>query len=156
MVNWNWVEGPMLHTSELQASSWAVSWVLLSYASWKDSANMEKSLTNSSPDRFILDKPSVGWQVMLKVFPVNLHYEDHTFPLLVDSSERTIMLSTVVWASWVYLKTFYCGWWEMKFRCLMVHPYPFISLPSVNPRPVIRLTMPLLQIILTYCISLNL
>lgn len=33
---------------------------------------------------------------MLKVFPVNLHYEDHTFALLVDSSERTIMLSNVV------------------------------------------------------------
>lgn len=36
---------------------------------------------------------------MLKVFPVNLQYENHTlgtFALLVDGSERTIILSTVV------------------------------------------------------------
>ncbi|KAK3541683.1 hypothetical protein QTP86_000569 [Hemibagrus guttatus] len=66
----------------------------------EDSANMEKScLTNSSPDRFFLDKPSVGGRVMLKVVPVNLHYEDHTldiFALLDDGSERTILLSTAV------------------------------------------------------------
>ncbi|XP_016393730.1 uncharacterized protein LOC107728153 [Sinocyclocheilus rhinocerous] len=66
----------------------------------EDSANMEKScLTNSSPDRFFLDKPSVKGQVMLKVVPVNLHYEDRsldTFALLDDGSERTILLSTAV------------------------------------------------------------
>ncbi|KAK3530935.1 hypothetical protein QTP70_006508 [Hemibagrus guttatus] len=66
----------------------------------EDSANVEKScLTNSSPDRFFLDKPSVGGRVMLKVVPVNLHYEDHTldtFALLDDGSERTILLSTAV------------------------------------------------------------
>ncbi|KAK3560877.1 hypothetical protein QTP86_022921 [Hemibagrus guttatus] len=66
----------------------------------EDSANVEKSCpTNSSPDRFFLDKPSVGGRVMLKVVPVNLHYEDHTldtFALLDDGSERTILLSTAV------------------------------------------------------------
>ncbi|KAK3542977.1 hypothetical protein QTP70_008513 [Hemibagrus guttatus] len=66
----------------------------------EDSANIEKScLTNSSHDRFFLDKPSVGGRVMLKVVPVNLHYEDRTldtFALLDDGSERTILLSTAV------------------------------------------------------------
>ncbi|KAK3517614.1 hypothetical protein QTP70_013100 [Hemibagrus guttatus] len=66
----------------------------------EDSANVEKScLTNSSPDRFFLDKPSVGGRVMLKVVPVNLHYEDRTldtFALLDDGLERTILLSTAV------------------------------------------------------------
>ncbi|XP_073722599.1 uncharacterized protein [Misgurnus anguillicaudatus] len=65
-----------------------------------DSANMEKScLTSSSSDRFFLDKPSVGGRVMLKVVPVNLHYEDRTldtYALLDDGSERTILLSTAV------------------------------------------------------------
>ncbi|XP_056121116.1 uncharacterized protein LOC130099439 [Rhinichthys klamathensis goyatoka] len=66
----------------------------------EDSAQVEKScLTNSSPDRLFLDKPSVGGRVMLKVVPVNLHYEDRTldtFALLDDGSERTILLSTAV------------------------------------------------------------
>ncbi|KAL1261416.1 hypothetical protein QQF64_006681 [Cirrhinus molitorella] len=49
----------------------------------EDLANPEKScLTNSSPDRFFLDKPSVRGRVMLKVAPVNLH----------DGLERTILL----------------------------------------------------------------
>ncbi len=54
---------------------------------------------NSSPDRFLLDKPSVKGRVMLKVVPVNLHYEDRTldtFALLDDGLERTILLSTAV------------------------------------------------------------
>ncbi|KAL0153282.1 hypothetical protein M9458_051409 [Cirrhinus mrigala] len=66
----------------------------------EDSTNTEKScLTNSSPDRLFLDKPSVKGRVMLKVVPVNLHYEDRTldtFALLDDGSERTILLSTAV------------------------------------------------------------
>ncbi len=54
-------------------------------------------LTNSSPDGFYLDKPVVGNRVMLKVVPVNVHYEDlnlDTFAVLDDGSERTILLST--------------------------------------------------------------
>lgn len=66
----------------------------------EDSANVEKScLTNSSPYRFFLDKPSVGGRVMLKLVPVNLYYEDRTldtFALLDDGSERTILHSTAV------------------------------------------------------------
>ncbi|KAL0196824.1 hypothetical protein M9458_005364, partial [Cirrhinus mrigala] len=66
----------------------------------EDSTNTEKScLTNSSPDRLFLDKSSVKGRVMLKVVPVNLHYEDRTldtFALLDDGSERTILLSTAV------------------------------------------------------------
>ncbi|KAK3516431.1 hypothetical protein QTP70_012090 [Hemibagrus guttatus] len=81
----------------------------------EDSANMEKScLTNSSPDRFFLDKPSVGGRVMLKVVPVNLHYEDHTLDIfaLLDDAQRGPFSSPLQlrpWAFRVSLKSFLCG-----------------------------------------------
>ncbi len=128
----------------------------------EDSTNMEKScLMNSSPDRFLLDKPSVKGRVMLKVVPVNLHYEDRTldtFALLDDGSERTILLSTAVKALGIQgvPETFRCGQWEMISRSFRVALFPFTSLHLVNLRPVIRSIMPSLPIVLTCLANLTL